>query len=274
MSTDVLVVQFASAGLVASGLLCVVSATTLFPSRVSIGEVTRKNPVPWSPRDLGGGGSSGKSPIFGLMWFIIFTTQFAFAVAALVNALQQHEVRDPVSLFNQSACVAGALLMASLWSPLFVEERNWTFVLASILLVVTSVMTTTAAVVSKPFFVNEWFTIFGGISTTFFAGWTSIAAGLSTGIVTRIHNRGMNAPESKYTTGTTSYFPLVLALFAAILAIVFANPIFPVPLLLTLPFVPGLLNDWRIWVPAIVCVIGIAGGVVTLFVYRESGYPF
>ena len=274
MSTDTLVVQFVSSGLVASGLLCVFSATSLFPSRVSIGEVTRKNPVPWSPRDLGGGGSSGKSPIFGLMWSVIFTTQFAFAVAALVNALQQHEVRDVVSLFNQSACVCGALLMASLWSPLFTEERNWTFVLASILLVVTAAMTTTAAVVSKPFFVDEWYTTFGGISTTFFAGWVLVAAGLSVGIVTRINNRGMNAPESKDTTGTTSYFPLVLSVITAVLAIVFGNPVFPVPLLLTLPFVPGLLNDWRIWVPAIVCVVGIGIGIAMVYVYRESGYPF
>jgi len=208
------------------------------------------------------------------MWSVIFGSQFAFAVAVLVNALQQHEVRDPVSLFNQCACVAGALLMSSLWSPLFTEERNWTFVLASVLLVVTAAMTSTAAVVSKPFFVEEWYAAFGGISTTFFAGWALVAAGLSVGIVTRTNNRGMNAPEPKDTTGTTSYFPFVLSLLAAVLAIVFANPIFPVPLFLTLPFVPGLLKDWRIWIPAIVCVIGIGVGIVMVFVYRDSEYPF
>lgn len=274
MSTDTLVIQFVSSGMVASGLLCVFSAGSLFSSRVSIGEVTRRNPVPWSPRDFGGGGSSGRSPLFGLMWSIIFATQFVFAVAILVNALQQHEVREPVSLFNQCACVAGAFLMASIWSPLFTEERNWTFVIASILLVATAAMTSVAAIVSKPFFVDEWYTTFGGISTTFFAGWSMVAAGLSVGIVTRINNRGMNAPEPKDTTGTTSYFPLVLSILAAVLAIVFANPIFPLPLLLALPFVPGLVKDWRIWVSAIMCAVGIGVGVAMVYVYRDTGYPF
>jgi len=272
MSTDTLVVQFASSGMIASGLLSIFSATSLFPSRVTIGEVTRRNPVPWSPRDFGGGGSSGRSPIFGLMWTIIFTSQFAFALAVLVNALQQHEVRDPAVLFNQCACVAGALLMASLWAPLFKEERNWTFVLASILLVATAAMTSVGAVASKPFFMDEWYTMFGGISTTFFAGWTLVAAGLSVGIVTRINNRGMNAPEPKDTKGTSSYFPLVLSILAAVLAIVFANPIFPVPLLLTLPFVPGIVKDWWVWLPAIICAIGIGTGIAMVYVYQE--YPF
>ena len=272
MATDTLVVQFASSGVVAAGLLTVFSATALFPSRTSIGEVTRRNPVPWSPRNLGGGGSSGKSPIFGFMWSAIFATQFAFAIAVLINALQGHEVRDPVALFNQAACVGGALLLSALWSPLFTEERTWTFVLASVLLVVTAVMTSVAAAVAKPFFMDEWYTMLGGIATTLFAGWTLVAAGLSVGIVTRINNRGINAAEPK--VAQSSYFPLVLSVVAAALAIVFANPIFSLPLLLTLPFVPGILKDWRVWVPAIVCAVGIASGVAMVYVYRSVGYPF
>jgi hypothetical protein len=164
--------------------------------------------------------------------------------------------------------------MASIWAPLFKEQKNWTFVLASVLLVSTAAMTSVAAVASKPFFVNEWYVAFGGIFTTFFAGWTLVAAGLSVGIVTRVYNHGLNAPETKDTTGVTSYFPLVLSVITTVLSIVFGNPIFPVPLLLTLPFVHGIFKDWRIWAPAILCVIGIGVGVVMVYVYQESGYSF
>jgi hypothetical protein len=206
------------------------------------------------------------------MWGLIFMTEFAFAVATFVYALTQDEILDNQSLFNQCSCVAGAFIMASLWSALFAEERKWTFVLSSVLLVVTAVIATAGAVVSKPFFVHEWYVVFGGIATTFFSGWTIVAAGLSVGITTRVYNHGMDAAERK--ESKSSLWPLVLSVLTAILAIVLANPIFPVPLLLTLPFVPGVLKDWKVWVPAIVCVAGVALGAVMVFVYREALYPF
>jgi hypothetical protein len=200
------------------------------------------------------------------MWGLIYSTQFAFLVAIFVNALLEKEVADDKSLFNQCACVTGALLMASVWTPLFTAAQNWTFVVSSILLVATAIATCLGAIAAKPFFVDEWFTIFGGVATTFFSGWTLVAAGLSVGIVTRVYNHGMEAPERK-DDGASSFFPLVLSVVAAILAIVFANPVFPVPLLLTLPFVPGVLKDWRIWGSAIVCAVGIGVGAAMIFVY-------
>ena len=184
----------------------------------------------------------------------------------------QQEVHEPAVLFNQCGCVTGALLMASTWSALFTEAKNWAFVVCSILLVATALMTGLGAILAKPFFSQEWYTIFGGISTTFFAGWSLVAAGLSVGIVTRVYNHGIDAPERKEPTG--SLFPLVLSVVTAVIGILFANPIYPVPLLLTLPFVPGVFKDWRIWVPAIVCAVGVGGGTAMIFVYRGTGYPF
>lgn len=162
--------------------------------------------------------------------------------------------------------------MASVWSSLFSEEKKWTFVLSSVLLVVTAFVATAGAVVSKPFFVNEWYVILGGVSTTFFSGWTIVASGLSVGITTRAYNHGIDAVERK--EPTASFWPLVLSILTAILAIVLANPIFPIPLLLTLPFVPGVFKDWKIWVPAIVCAVGIGMGSGMVAVYRSAGYPF
>ena len=269
MATDTLVVQFASAGLVAAGLLATFSATSLFPTRTSIGTVTAKNPVPWSPRDLGGAGMAGSSPIFGFMWAIIYFLQFVFCIGVLINAFQQNEVAEPARLFANAACVCGSLFMASLWQPLFTEEKNWTFVIASVLLVVTAAMATTGAVFARPFFAQEWYSALGGVATTVFAGWTLVAAGLSVGIVTRVYNRGIN--EAETIDAVSSFFPLVLSVVVAVLAIVFANPIFPVTLLLTLPFVPGIVSDWKIWVPLSVCVVGVACAIGMVTLYTELG---
>lgn len=271
MATDTLVVQFSSAGIVASGLLCIFSARFVFPERISIGAITRKNPVPWAPRKFGG--ANGKSPIFGLMWSVIFLSQFGFAVAIFIHALRQNEVSDAPSLFNQCACIAGGLVLASVWAPLFTTNKKWSFVWASVLLCTTSVMATVGAVVAKPFFVAEWYNLVGGVSTTIFAGWTLVAAGLSIGIVTRVYNRGIGTREQTDVTETSSFSPLFLSVVTGILSTVFANPVFPIPLFVTLFFVQGI-TSWRIWGAAIVCVFGIGIGCGMVFAYRSSGYPF
>ena len=49
----------------------------------------------------------------------------------------------------------------------------------------------------------------------------------------------------------SSFFPLVLSVVVAVLAIVFANPIFPA-IAAHASFVPGIVSDWKIWVPLIV----------------------
>lgn len=273
MVSDTVLVQYASAGVVASGLLCVFSSSALFPTKVSIGEVSRRNPVPWSPRGFGGSGERGRSPVFGLMWGTIFLTQFVFSISIFVYALRQEDVVDEQSIFNQCACTAASFLLASVWTPLFSEEKTWTFLLSSVLLITSSIISTCGAVFSKPFFVEEWYAVFGGVATTFFAGWCIVAAGLSVGIVTRVNNHGLDAPERK-DTPKSSFFPLVLSVISIVLAIVFANPVLPVPLLITLLFVPGITNDWKVWVPAIVCVVSIGVAVAMVLVYRASGYPF
>jgi len=207
------------------------------------------------------------------MWGTIFATQFVFSISIFVYALRQEEVVDEQSLWSQCACVAGSFLLASVWTPLFSEEKTWTFLLSSVLLVTSSIISVFGAVFSKPFFVEEWYAVFGGVATTLFAGWCIVAAGLSVGIVTRVQNHGLNAPERK-DTPTSSFFPLVLSIISIVLAIVFANPIFPIPLLFTLLFVPGVFRDWKVWVPAVLCLVGICVGQAMVLVYRASGYPF
>ena len=261
---DLLTVQFASGGMIVAGLVCVFSTTSLFPLRSSIGEVSRRNPVPWSPRGFGGAGATGRSPVFGFMWATIFISQFIFACFICFHGFTKRIINDDRALFNQCACIAGAFLMASVWTPLFAEERTWTFTLSSILLVSTAIVTTLGAIFAKPFSVDEWYMKFGGISTTFFAGWAFVAAGLSVGIVTRVQNHGTSAPE-RLDTPKSSFFPLILSILVTVLAVIFNNPVFPIPLLLTLLFVKGILNDFKIWGAFLVCFLGIVvSAVITI----------
>jgi len=164
-------------------------------------------------------------------------------------------------MFNHCALTAAALLVASVWEPVFLIERPWAFAWASVLLTAVASMATVAAVLTDPFFQAEWYLVFGGVATTIFSGWTIVAAGLSVGIVTRVYNRGVGIREVDMDE-TTSFWPLVLAVFTAVLAIVFSNPIFPAPLLVTLFFVKGVATSWRIWAAVGVCVVGTVCGVL------------
>lgn len=257
-------VQLSGVGVVASGLLAVGASQLLFPLQTSISTVTRRNPVPWSPRGFGGAGREGKSPVFGVMWGLIFLSQFVIVVAGLVEALAGVVVEDDVAFFSQAGCVGGALLLASVWTPMFTINAAWAFVISSILLLTTAALATTGAIVGQPFSQPEWLAVFFGCSTSFFAGWTLVAAALSVGIVTRAYNRGVNAPEGVEIG--ISYFPLALAVIVLVLAILFANPIVPAPLAITLFFVPGIFSDWRIWVAQIVCLCAVGVGVLIVFV--------
>jgi len=256
------VVQLCGVGAVASGLMAVGASRLLFPSQTSISAVTRRNPVPWSPRGFGGVGREGKSLVFGIMWGLIFLSQFLFVVAGLVEVFAGVVVEDDVSFFNQAGCVGGALFLASVWTPVFTINAAWAFVVSSILLLTTAALATTGAVIAKPFSHTEWLAVFFGFSTSFFAGWTLVAAALSVGIVTRAYNRGVNAPEG--VEGGLSYFPLALSVLVLVLAILFANPILPAPLAITFFFVPGIFSDWRVWVAQIVCVCAIGFGVLVV----------
>lgn len=267
-SGDAQIVQVVSAGLIVCGLLVIIGAGLLLPARTPLKEVTKNNPVPWSPRGFGGKGEVGSSPIFGVMWGSIYTGQLFYAILLLITAAQGN-VSDENLIFNQCACVYGGFLMASVWSPLFAEVTRASFVLASIVLLLTAGMVLVAAAVAKPFFVESWWNTVGGCVTSCFAGWATVAAGLSVGITTRIYNRGINSGKSNELE--YSFFPLVLSVILAVLAITFANPIIPVPLFFTTFFLKGIYSDWWIFGATIVCVLGVASGTAMIFVYREIG---
>ena len=257
MVSDGRIVQLAGAALVVCGLVAISTMRTLLRGGLRVGDVSETNQLAWSPRDF----------VFGLMWSVIFASQGVFALSTAIVSLLNTDATDLYSLFTNCACAGSGLLMASVWEPLFVANTPWAIAASAALLVCVAAVTTLGAVASKPFFNDSWWECFGAISTSFFAGWTLTAAGLSIGITTRVYNRGLNAVSTK--TGM-SPFPLVLSIVVCVLSVVFANPVLSAPLFIALLTVPGVFKSWWLWVPVLVTVCGIAGGVVMLYVYREG----
>jgi hypothetical protein len=273
MASNNAMVQYASAGLLACGILSNVATSLLFQNRRSIGEVSRHNPLIWAPRDLGGGGTPGSSPIYGLMWSAIYFGAFASAICTLVATTQGSDLQGhaaAASLFNGSANACGAFLLASLWGPLFTENRKWTFVVASVLLVTCAALALTGAIVAKPFVdAQTWWAVLQGVVLSVFAGWASVAAGLSVGITTRVYNRGIDV-DFKDDEHAWSPFPLVLSGLLAIIAILFANPLLPVPLAVSTAFMKNFRKLY-VWAALVVCVVGMCVGVAMAYVYRQIG---
>ena len=273
MASNNAVVQYASAGLLACGILSNVATSLLFQNRRSISEVSRRNPLVWAPRSFGGGGDPGSSPIYGLMWGFIYLGAFASATATLVATLQGQDLQGhqaAAALFNSSGCACGAFLIASLWGPLFTEARKWTFAIASVLLVTCAALALTGAIVAKPFVdAQTWWVMLNGVVVSVFAGWTSVAAGLSVGITTKVHNHGVDAVVSEYDSAW-SPFPLVLSIFLAVLAILFANPLLPVPLAVASMFMKNF-QKWYMLGSLVVCVVGVVVGIMMVLLYRQIG---
>ena len=270
-ASDARIVQYASAGLIASGLLITLGAGALFPLRTSLSNVTAGNPVPWAPRDFGGAGAPSKSPVYGVMWSLIYAGELFYSVALVIAAFQGEVDMDVSRMFNHAACVFSALLMSSLWSPLFAENKRWCLLLASVVLVTTACVVMLGAILATPFLTWSWWDDVGGAVTGLFAGWATVAAALNVGTVTRVYNRGLNKGETN--DGEYSFFPISLASGLSILAIVFANPMLPVPLFVALFFVNGIFKDWRIWGAAIVCLLGIVIGTGVVFGRLETATP-
>ena len=270
---DLRVVQLVSAGLVACGLLVTVGSSLMFSSGSKVGKITAENMLSWSPRGFCGSGPPGKSPVFGVMWSSIYLSQLYFSIVLLITALQNSVFHDQVALFTACACVFSSTTIAAFWTPVFTSNTKTGFVLASILLISCATIATIGAVAGKPFLNPEFDDplIDAGLTfISFFAGWTLVASGLSIGITVRAYDRGVGA-KSTDAEDAVSFFPLALSVLAAVVAILFAVPVLPLPLLIALFFVKDLFKRWTLWIAAIVSVVGIVVGIVMVFLYTGSG---
>jgi hypothetical protein len=168
------------------------------------------------------------------------------------------------ALFNSSASACGAFFIAALWGPLFTESRKWTFAAASVLLIACAAIALTGAIASTWGLLSQpWWMMMNGMVVSLFAGWTSVAAGLSVGITTRVYNHGIDT-DVKEDDRAWSPFPIALSIMLATLAILFANPILPVPLAIATLFMKDM-RRFYVWASLVVCAIGIAIGAVNAF---------
>lgn len=251
-----------------AGLLAIGSARLLFDDR-QMKEISRRNAVSWSPRQFGGKEDGmGGSPVFGVAWTLIFVLQFVGAGGGLVAGVTRNLVSDEALLFNQAGCIGGALLISSLWTPVFQLEKQWTFAVAAAMLVVVAILATIAAIVSSVFVVDmQWWEVVLGVSSSIFGGWTIVAAGLNIGITTQSYNHGVSSANNQ----GESFFPLVLSILVAVFSVLFGNSLLCAPLFVALFFVKNAFSDWKIWGSMIICAIGAVGGAGMVFVYREVG---
>jgi len=257
--------QFTSAGLVFGGLLATVASSLLFRPRVSIKEISVDYPVSWSPRGIWGLGDVGKSPIFGIMWTSIYLLSAVLATALTIEGSQHRISQDPDRQLTCCGLLFSGLAASSLWPVVIGEPGKCALVAASMQLCIVAITTLCGAILSKVFLMDVWFDVLCGMTLSLFSGWAIVATGLNIGIVTFAYNHGKGAqqPENAY-----SFAPLILSVLLGAIAILFANPILPAPLLISTFFMKGVLEDWRIWSATIVCFVCISTAVGMTFVYR------
>lgn len=259
---DARIIQLASSGFLACGLVITASVPMIFPSIRSVKEVSRRNSVYWSPRGFLGN-KGGGSPMFGIAWGLIYTSQLYLSIGLLVSGLQSAIVPDPVGLFNACACTFAATMLSSFWTPLFTLSRPWTFAMSSALLLLCAAFATIGAVASKPFYHGLVWLDAGLAVSSVFSGWVITASAISIGITTKVYSRGVDADEQD----EMSLYPIIVAVVLTILAIVFGNPVIPAPLFVATFFMP--ITRWSIWVATVICAVGIGVGIAMLYVYKS-----
>lgn len=258
---DARVAQIVGAGLLACGLVAAIAVPLVFPSTRSIGSVTEQNAVFWTPRGLLG--REGSSPVFGVAWGLVYASQAYLAIALLIAASQASIVPDPIGLCNACACTFAATILSAFWTPLFTIAKPWTFAVSAAVLALCAVFATVGVIAAKPFFQGVAWLDAGLAVLSVFSGWAITAATLSIAITTRVYDRGVAGDGRE----EFSFLPVATAIVVAALAIVFANPVLPAPLLAATLFMP--IRKLSIWAASVVCAAGVVlGGSMLLVVYE------
>jgi len=260
---DARTIQLVSSGFLTCGLAMAVLVPAVFPSIRSVKSVSERNSVFWSPR--GFLGAKGRSPIFGIAWFLIYSSQLYLAVALLIVSLQNSILPDPIGLLNGSACIFAATMLSSLWTPLFTLAKPWAFTASSTLLILCAVFATVGVVACKPLFHGVIWLDIGLAMLSIFSGWVITAAAISIGITTKAYSRGVDSIEQD----EASLAPIIVSILLFVLGVVFANPVLPATLLVATLFMPIQMRS--IWISTVICAAGVGAGVVMVYVYRNTG---
>ena len=258
-----------SSGLLSVGLATIAAGGLAFRglSKKTVGDVTKKHSVPWSPGDFLGGGSGGSSPIFGLMWTVIYAWCAVCIVCTLLAGLGRQNAHSSQTLCWACLFCFLSLLFASFWNIIFVQGKGWSFVASSVILFVVTVSMGIAAYLVNPFVHKNmsWFENVTGLFFAFFFGWTLVAFAVSLGTVTRFYNRG----ESRLDEDESSWWPFSLGVLVLVLSCALTNGFLSVPLLIASLFFRGYTKRWQVWSSTLLALAGVAVGIVLMLIRRN-----
>lgn len=241
--------------------LCSVGASSLFYNtrKTSVGEVTRRNMVPWSP--VGFLGTGQRSPIFGFMWTSIYLLAGVSVVSLLIAGLGRVHISSQNNVLW--ACVAAFLcfFVSGFWRIFYVQETPTSFVISSVILLLCCASSGVACFLVNPFasLDNSWAEDVCGCSFAILFGWVLIAFTLSVGTTTRVYNRGVGSMDTE--EQSHSWWPMILGIIAIILASSFFNGLLAVPLLASSFFFKGFRKSWKVWIASVLAAVAVAVGV-------------
>jgi len=257
-----------SSGLLSVGLASVAAGSLTFrgSSKKTVSEITKKNTLPWSPSELLGSGSGGRSPIFGLMWSIIYLWCAVCVVILLYAGLSKQNPHNAQGLSWSCLCCFLALLLASFWNIVFIQNKSWSFVLSAVILLLITLSLGVAVYFTNPFVHKSisWFENVTGMFFSFFMGWSLIALGLSLGTATRFYSRG----ESRLDEEQSSWWPFSLGVLTLILSAVYTNGFLSIPLVAASLFFRGFTRHWQVWSSTVLAVVGVGVGIVLMLIRR------
>lgn len=258
-----------SAGFLFLGLSTLAASSLAFRgSKNTVGNVTRKNMVPWSPSGFLGTGE--RSPVYGIMWGIIYTLAAGCIVGLIIAALGRAPVHEPERLMWASFSCFCCFLFSSLWELFYTRETPTGFVLASVILCLCAVVSGISSFLINPFadVRDSWAEDLCGVCFAFLFGWVLVATALSIGITTRVFNRGINANTIE--EDETSWWPLALGILSIILSCVFFNGVIALPLLTASFFFRGFLKTWRVWIASVLAAVAAGVGVCLMLLDRYT----
>ena len=256
-----------SSGFLFCGICSIPAGSLAFDgfTEKSVRTVTARNSVPWSPTGFLGRG--GKSPVFGFMWTVIYTWCVVCIVCTLVAGLGRQLAQGSQSLCWACVFCFLAFLFASFWEVVYIQEKAWSFIASSVLLLIAACTLGVASFLVTPFLHTSlsWFENTCGLFFAFFFGWVLVAFAISLGTVTRYYNRG----SSRLDDEESSYWPFSLGIIVLILCCAFANGFIAIPMLIASFFFRGYLKRWQIWSSSILALAGLVAGVV-IMLFRRS----
>ncbi|MDA9633354.1 hypothetical protein N9S81_00280 [bacterium] len=256
-----------SSGFLALGLMSILAGSLTFKniSKNRVKDVTERHSVPWKLSGFLGRGSGG-SPVFGVAWSLIYTLCAVCAASLLYVGLSKQKAEGARNLCWASLLCFVALILASIWNPIFIQGKGWSFVASSLILFLVAGCLGISTFLINPFSTASlaWFENLTGLFFAFFFGWSLIAFAISLGTTTRFYNRG----ESRLNDDESSWWPFSLAILIFILCCSFFNGFIAVPLLFSSFFFKGYLRRWQIWSSSLLALLGLVIGVVIMLVTR------